>query len=107
MAKPDYFLFFCCQSRAEGHPRGSCGEKGSNNVFQEFTAKLAAKNLLHKVGFARTECLGPCQAGANILVHPDGILYSAVNSEDVDRIIDEHLVQGNPVSEKVAPADIW
>lgn len=107
MPKPDHFLFFCCQSRPQGHPRGSCGEKGGLNVFQEFTAKLAAKNMLHKVGFARTECLGPCQTGANILVHPDSVLYAAVTSEDVDRIIDEHLIGGSPVEDKVAPKEIW
>jgi hypothetical protein len=29
MARPEFHIFLCGQRRPEGHPRGSCGAKGS------------------------------------------------------------------------------
>jgi (2Fe-2S) ferredoxin len=45
--------------------------------------------------------------GPNILVYPEGILYSNVTKEDVSAIFDEHLLGGQPVERLRAPADIW
>jgi NADP-reducing hydrogenase subunit HndC len=32
------------------------------------------------------------------MVHPDGVLYGQVQPDDVEEIIEEHLVKGNTVS---------
>jgi (2Fe-2S) ferredoxin len=31
------------------------------------------------------------------VVYPEGIWYTYVDKEDIDEIIEEHLVKGNPV----------
>ncbi|MCG8314913.1 MAG: (2Fe-2S) ferredoxin domain-containing protein [Pseudomonadales bacterium] len=107
MPKPQYHLFVCAQARPNGHPRGSCATSGAADVMQTFAAQITAKNLLGKVALTQTGCLGPCQVGANVLVYPEGVLYSQVSGTDVEKIVDEHLVNGNPVTEKFAPTEVW
>lgn len=107
MPRPNYHVFVCAQQRPPGHPRSSCGEKGAGNLLPAFQQGLISRNLSEKVSLVATGCLGPCQAGANVLVYPGGDLYMAVTPEDVDQIIDQHLVNGEPVTEKFAPAEVW
>jgi (2Fe-2S) ferredoxin len=50
---------------------------------------------------SKSTCLGICKSGPLLCVHPDGIWYYDINNDKLDRIIDEHLVAGNPVQEWV------
>jgi (2Fe-2S) ferredoxin len=45
--------------------------------------------------------------GPNVLVYPEGILYSNVKVADVNTIFDQHLLGGQPVDSLKAPAEIW
>ena len=107
MPKPEKHVFVCGQARAEGHPRGSCANSGAANVFQSLVGALTSRQLIGKVALTQTGCLGPCHVGSNVLVYPDGILYSEVKADEVERIVDQHLINGEPVTEKFAPAEIW
>jgi (2Fe-2S) ferredoxin len=107
MAKPEYHIFVCAQQRPDGHPRGSCGAKGAGNLLQHFSERLVAHNLFNKVSLVATGCLGPCRAGANVLVYPGGVLYMDIKPEDVDSIISQHLVAGDPWADKIAPDEVW
>lgn len=107
MPKPQHHVFVCAQSRQEGHPRGSCAASDASGVFQQFVNALTVNQLQGKVALTQTGCLGPCHVGANVLVYPDGILYSEVSAIDVDTIVSQHLVGGEPVVEKFAPKEIW
>ena len=107
MPKPLHHIFVCGQSRPEGHPRGSCGTSGAGNVFQSFGSGLTVNKLLDKVALTQAGCLGPCHLGANVLVYPEGIMYTQVTAEDVSTIIDQHLINGKPVIEKIAPTEVW
>lgn len=49
----------------------------------------------------KADCLRICEMGPIAVVYPDGIWYHSVTIEVMDRIIDEHLVGGVPVSEYV------
>jgi (2Fe-2S) ferredoxin len=42
-------------------------------------------------------CLDRCSEGPVIVVYPEGVWYTYVDQEDVDEIIDEHLVHGQVV----------
>lgn len=52
-------------------------------------------------------CLGPCDGGPNVLVYPEGVLYSNVTPADVDEIFTSHLEGGTVVERLVAPAAVW
>ena len=106
MAKPEFHIFICTQRRSEGHPRGSCAAKGGEALFNAFSQVLIQKNLMGRIALTNTGCLGPCQAGANVLIYPGSQMYSWVEPEDAAIII-EHLLKGEPYTDKLAPAQVW
>lgn len=107
MAKPDYHVFICMQRRPDGHPRGSCGAKGAEALFNAFAQALIQRNLQNRIALTQTGCLGPCQAGANVLVYPGSVMYSWVEPADVLKIVEQHLLGGEPWAEKLTPAEVW
>lgn len=107
MPKPEKHLFVCTQQRPEGHPRGSCQAKDGGGIAEEFWFQLQGKNLLGRIALTTTGCFGPCGLGPNVLVYPDGVLYSGVKREDVQEIVEQHLLGNNVVTRLQAPADIW
>ncbi len=48
---------------------------------------------------ARTSCLGPCNLAPVVQVFPEGTWYGGVDEAGVDRIIEEHLLNGRTVAE--------
>ena len=107
MPKPEKHVFVCTQSRPAGHPRGSCGENGCRELWEEFVNELEKRQLFDKIAITNTGCLGPCGTGANVLVYPDGVMYGKVTANDVAEIFDTHLVGGEPLERLVLPAEVW
>jgi len=42
-------------------------------------------------------CLNRCEFGPVIVIYPDETWYTFVDKDDIDEIIEEHLVKGNKV----------
>lgn len=107
MPRPKKHVFICTQARPQGHPRGSCAEKGCALMAEEFYNQLQARNLFDQIMVTSTGCIGPCGYGPSVLVYPEGVMYAGVQVDDVATIFDQHLVGGNPVENLLMPKDIW
>lgn len=107
MPRPQKHVFVCSQARPPAHPRGSCAQKGCNDVLQAFWAELQKRNAYDKIAVTYSGCIGPCDQGPNVLVYPEGVLYGKVTKEDVLEIFDQHLVGGTPVARLQVAPEVW
>ena len=96
MPKPDLHVLVCTNQRADGHPKGCCSGRGSVEIRNALRQAVALQPGLN-VRVSKAGCLGPCELGPTVVVHPDGVWYGGVALEDVDLIVREHLVGGRPV----------
>ena len=74
-----------------------CTSSGSAELIERFEKDLAEKGQDKEVKVVRTGCFGLCEAGPIVIVYPEGAFYSRVKVEDVDEIVEEHLLKGRIV----------
>ena len=60
------------------------------------------KSKINELGLKRIRvnqsgCLDKCELGPIMVIYPEGVWYSFKNKEDVDEIINEHLIKGRIV----------
>ncbi len=91
------YVFVCLNEREEGHPRGSCMRRGSQEVFELLKAGVKERGLNSKIRINRAGCMECCELGVTVMVHPDSTWYGGVKKEDVDEIIDRHLLEGKEI----------
>jgi (2Fe-2S) ferredoxin len=90
-------IFICENKRPEGHPRGCCSEKGSAEIRELFKLRLKELGLNADVRANSTGCLDACEFGVSIVVYPEQIWYGSVTKNDVEEIIQSHIVNNIPV----------
>jgi (2Fe-2S) ferredoxin len=42
-------------------------------------------------------CLNRCELGPVLVVYPEAVWYTFVDEQDIDEIIESHLINGKPV----------
>lgn len=90
-------IFICTNQRAEGAARRSCGEAHGMEIVDAFKKKLKEKNLPIKLRAQKAGCLDICDFGQTIVIYPEGIFYVGVSVNDIDEIIEEHIVNNRVV----------
>jgi (2Fe-2S) ferredoxin len=107
MAAPERHVFVCINTRPPGNPKGSCGEKGSEPLFEELKAMVKARGLGERIIVNRTNCLKHCSQGVTIAVHPDNVWYAKVGRDDLEELCASHLEAGRPVERLFMPDIPW
>jgi len=51
----------------------------------------------------KSGCLDQCEIGPTVVVYPEAVWYGHVQPEDVDEIIDSHIIGGRPVERLTIP----
>lgn len=96
---PPYYrlhVFVCSNRRPDGHPRGSCAAKDSESLRNYLKAR--AKELgLAGVRINSAGCLDRCELGPTLVVYPEGVWYGYRTAEDLDEILETHLLRGGRV----------
>ena len=92
-----HHVFFCLNQRDDG--RECCHSKGAQAAQEH--AKKRIKQLgmsgCGKVRINKAGCLDRCEEGPVLVVYPEAVWYTFVDNEDIDEIIDSHLVGGKVV----------
>jgi len=108
MAKPRYYVLVCGNKRPEGHPKGSCSDRGFQAVLDKIFEVMDREQLKGKVKIIRTaSCMGPCSAGSTIGVFPDDIWYGRMKPGYVEEIFDQHLKKGKPLKRLFIPEEAF
>jgi (2Fe-2S) ferredoxin len=92
-----HHVFICCNQRAEGE--ACCANFDSPKLLAQMKDKVKALGLAGdgKVRINKAGCLGRCDHGPVMVVYPEETWYTFVDSEDLDEIVEEHLVHGRVV----------
>jgi (2Fe-2S) ferredoxin len=81
-----------------------CHERGSEALLNRLLDRVEESNLDCEV--RDYLCFSACEKGPNIVVVEDRVWYSGVAGEaDADRIVDEHLTDGQTVAELTIDSD--
>jgi (2Fe-2S) ferredoxin len=73
------------------------GERHSERIRQEFRRQFVRQSLPASVKDTPCICFGLCSHGPNVIIYPDGVVYSGVQPQDVAEIVREHLLRGRVV----------
>ncbi len=90
-------IFLCCD---QTKPKCSRKEK-SLESWEFLKGRLEELGLAGAGGIFRTKanCLRVCAKGPIAVIYPDGTWYHSCTPEVLERIIQEHLIGGQPVAD--------
>lgn len=97
MSHFEHHVFFCCNQRDEGEM--CCNNLGATEAQTYAKDRINQLKLKGKgnIRINKSGCMGRCEEGPVIVVYPEGVWYSYVDADDVEEIIQEHLIHGRIV----------
>ena len=97
MKRFEKHIFICENKRPEGHPRGCCAEKNSPEIKELLKKRIKELGLNATVRANSAGCLDACEYGVTVVIYPEQIWYGKVTVDDVEEIIQEHIIKNTPV----------
>jgi (2Fe-2S) ferredoxin len=88
---------FICNNQRPDPAKKSCGHEHGNALVAAFKAGIKERGLNIQIRAQQTACLDACAWGPALVVYPEAIWYGGVQLEDVNEIIESHLVHNQPV----------
>jgi len=92
-----YHVFFCTNQRNDG--RDCCQNFDAQLMRNKFKNKIKSLGLAGEGGTRvnTAGCLDRCDLGPVMVIYPEAIWYTYVDSDDLEEIIDQHLKLGKVV----------
>lgn len=90
-----HHVFICCNQREAG--QDCCENHGASALLAHAKDRITALGKKGEIRINRAGCLGRCEHGPVMVVYPEAVWYSFVDTQDIDEIIDSHLLGGHPV----------
>lgn len=93
-----HHIFFCTNKRTQGE---TCCQNADAQAMRDYVKKRCKQlGITGRQGSVRVNtagCLNRCDEGPVVVVYPDDVWYTYVDQEDLDEIIEEHLVNSRIV----------
>ncbi len=90
-------VFCCTNERPDGHPRGCCKDKDSEALRNYMKARAKALGL-EGVRINIAGCLDRCELGPTMVIYPEGVWYHYRSTDDIDEILQTHVIEGGRVT---------
>ncbi|MFZ2852844.1 MAG: NAD(P)H-dependent oxidoreductase subunit E [Rhodocyclaceae bacterium] len=92
-----HHVFFCCNQRAAGET--CCNSLGASEMQTYAKDRIGELGLKGKgqIRINKAGCLDRCDNGPVLVVYPDAVWYTYIDKDDIEEIIQEHLVHGRVV----------
>lgn len=74
---------------------------GGSGVAKALRKSIAAHGLRSTVSVAKVDCLNICTKGTIAVVYPEGTWYAGLKPSRVERLVTEHLRDGQVVTDLV------
>ena len=89
-----YHVFFCLNQRENGE--ACCADKGAQAAFDYMKGRVKKLGLSGEgnVRINRSGCLDRCNLGPLMVVYPQAVWYTFIDNDDIDEIVESHLVNG-------------
>ena len=69
-----------------------CISSGSNDIAAKMEERVKALGKEDEIRVIKTGCFGFCEKGPIVKMLPDNTFYTEVTPEDVDKLVDKHLI---------------
>ena len=83
----------------------TCKGQGSDKVFEKLKARIKELNLKGTYRPSRVLCLGLCGKGPNVAVWPEGTVYCGFKEDNVEDLIQKHLLHGEILTDLLYKKD--
>ncbi len=92
-----HHVFFCCNQRQA--PEKCCATANAGEMQQYAKKRIKELGLAGKgkVRINKAGCLDRCEEGPVIVFYPEEVWYTYVDRDDIDEIIDRHVIGGEIV----------
>jgi len=98
--RPSYYqrhVFFCLNQRDDGARCCADHDAADMQKYAKSRIKKLDINGKGQVRINKAGCLDRCDEGPCLVVYPDAVWYTYVDKDDIDEIIESHLVNGRVV----------
>lgn len=99
-------IFFCLNQRKPGED--CCADHRAQEGYDRCKSQVKAAGLSGpgKVRVNKAGCLDRCAAGPVVVVYPEAVWYTYVDTHDIDEIVESHLKNGKVVERLLTPAHL-
>jgi (2Fe-2S) ferredoxin len=101
-----HHIFFCLNQRDNGE--AACAQHDAQAGFDRCKSRIKAAGLAGPGGVRvnKAGCLDRCAGGPVAVVYPEAVWYTYVDQQDIDEIVESHLVNGQVVERLLLPPDV-
>jgi (2Fe-2S) ferredoxin len=100
MPHRERYLFVCTNRREPNNPKGSCAQKGSEELLKKLKAALLSRGVQGRFRACGAGCLDLCEEGISLVDEPMHVTYAHVTEADVEELADA-MVNGTVVERLV------